>query len=251
MMMIPAFNSRQGRDRRTWFLVAVVVLLASGVILGPWVRDTLASLLWGATRVASAVPLPRTVLESRLAALEDEVIQTRYQSVLYVAQAERIKVLEAELGLRPQESYLSVAVLAAPPRSHYDTLLLKAGRSEGVIVGDIVHTHGVAIGIVTDVSDATSIAQLFSSPGATRDASIGDTDAILVVSGLGGGALETYAPGELAISVGDTVSDTRSGMVFGVVASIVRREIDTEQYVLIALPVVPSSVSLVSLTRTP
>lgn len=225
-------------------------MLCASIVLGPWVRDTLSVVLWGVTHVQEAVPLPRAVLESRLAALEDEVSQTKYQSVLYASQVERIRTLEAELGLRPQEAYLSAEVLAAPPRTHYDTLLIRSGAVDGVQLGDMVSAQGIALGTVTAVSDATATVQLFSSPGATQDALVGE-GAIIVVTGVGGGALEAYAPGELAVSVGDTVSDARSGEVFGVIASIVRREVDTEQYLMITIPLAPSSVRLVSLTHSP
>lgn len=227
-----------------------MLVLCALIVFGPWVRDTLSVALWGVVRVQEAVPLPRAVLASRLAALEDEVQRITYQSVLYAAQAERIQALETELGVRPQEAYTSAEVLGAPPRTHYDTLLIRAGTEDGVLLGDMVSAQGVALGTVTAVSDTTATVQLFSSPGATQDAVVSE-GAIIVVTGLGGGALEAYAPGELGVAVGDTVSDARSGEVFGVIAAIVRREVDTEQYLMITTPLAPSTVRLVSLTHSP
>ncbi len=252
MTMMHVSNSRQTKDfAKTFASIAVLFLLCGIVFLGPWVRDTLSTVLWGAQTVQDKIPLPRTVLESRLAAAEDELVHIRYQSVLYKTQAERVQKLENELGLRPRAAYLSAAVIAAPPRTHYDTLLIMAGSSDGVLLGDTVSVGGIDLGMVTAVSDKTATVQLFSSPGTTIDSVVGDTNAIIVATGVGGGALEASAPGELSVAVGDSVSEARSGAVFGVVASIVRREVDTEQYLMITTPVAPSSIRLVSLTHTP
>jgi cell shape-determining protein MreC len=250
MMMMLEFNSRRSRERTRYVLTALgIVVLLVVALVGPWVRDTLSTVLWGVAQVQQAVPLPRAVLESRLAMAEEELQQIQYQSILYAAQAERIQRLEKELALRPHDWYVSTTVLEAPPRSHYDTLLIAAGERDGVRVGDTASAYGMAVGIITDVSSATAIVQLFSSPGATRDAVVGARDAILIVTGLGGGALEAYAPGELAISVGDAVRDARGDYVFGTVASVVRREIDTEQHLLITVPIAPSALRLVTLTH--
>lgn len=244
------FQSNRPRlgKRGAVFLVATVILIVFVILTGSYVRDVVASFL-------SKVPeeyalLPRSVLVSRLAAAETEVLHTRYQSILYQDVLRRIQKLEAELDLRPSSAYRAARVIAAPPRMHYDTLLIDSGESDGVLVGDTVSVEGIALGAVTELSSHSSLVALYSSPGATHDAEIGVGGGTVVVYGVGGGALEALMPGDIEVSVGDIVRDVRTGYAFGVVVSVVHRETDTEQYVSIALPVAVSAVSIVSLSHS-
>ena len=249
-MMIPPFRSsrpRLGQRGAVLFALAFVAVVLI-VLAGPYIRDVVASFL---SRIPEEYAvLPRSVLVSRLAAAETEVLHTRYQSILYQDVLGRIQKLETELELRPQSAYLAARVLAAPPRLHYDTLLIDSGESEGVMVGDTVSVEGIALGTVTELSTHSSLVELYSSPGRTLDAEVGVSAGTIVVYGVGGGALEALMPGDLEVRVGDAVRDIRTGYVFGVVVSVVHRETDTEQYVSIALPVAPGAIRVVSLSHS-
>lgn len=249
-MMTPQFRSNRPHlgERSTLLLVVAVVVVMFAILIGPYIRDVVASFL---SRIPEEYAvLPRSVLVSRLAAAETEVLHTRYQSILYQDALRRIQKLETELELRPQSAYLAARVLAAPPRMHYDTLLIDSGESEGVMVGDTVSVEGMALGTVTELSTHSSLVELYSSPGRTLDAEVGSGAGTIVVYGVGGGALEALMPGDLEVRVGDVVRDIRTGYVFGVVVSVVHRETDTEQYVSIALPVAPGAISVVSLSHS-
>jgi cell shape-determining protein MreC len=157
--------------------------------------------------------------------------------------------LEQEVRIRRPESHLTARVLVTPPRSHYDTIVIGAGSTDGVLEQDVVTVGGIAVGVVTEAYSYSSVASLYSSPGTSFDARIGTEDAVTTVYGVGGGALEAKVPSELGVTPGDTVIDPRTGYVFGTVHSVTTRDIDTEAYVRIALPVSLSGISLVSLTH--
>lgn len=250
MMMRTPFQSRPPQYGKIG-AVAIGLLLTVFILfaVGPTVRDVVASLL-------SAVPheysvLPRSVLISRLTAAEEELTRTRYQSLLYQDALTRIQSLETQLRLTPTTAYTAARVLAAPPRTHYDTLLIDKGSADGVREGDTALVESFALGAVTQISEHSSLVELYSSPGATRDAEIGTEKGIMVVRGAGGGALESLVPGEVVVEVGDVVRDTRTGLVLGVVVAVTKRETDTEQYVSIALPVSLASLRVVSLQHAP
>lgn len=248
-MMIPRsrYKQRWGLNARVVLATAVVLLVA--VLIGPWLRDVVVSLMSRAADVTQYALVPRAVLISRLEAAETELARTRYQGVLYESVAEKARHLETELGLRPVMSYSAARVVGQPPRTQYDTLLIDKGSDEGVVLGDVASVEGIAVGTVTSVSPSSAVVELYSSPGAEHDAELGDQKAIVVVVGRGGGALDSLVPGALDIRVGDAVRDVRTGYIFGTVVSVVHREIDTEQLLHLALPVDLTRLRVVSLTH--
>jgi cell shape-determining protein MreC len=250
MMMKTPFRSNTSRLGRSGFVLTGVAVLAVLVLFfGPFIRDSVASLL---AHVPEAyATLPRSILISRLTAAETELTRTRYQALLYQHMDEKVHALETELKLRSHATYGAARVLAAPPRTHYDTLLLDTGSSDGVRMGDSVSVQGFAIGTVTEVSPYSSLVELYSSPGSTHDAILGNEKGIIILHGTGGGSLEALVPGDITIETGDVVRDARSEYVFGVVVAVRHRETDTEQYISIALPQPPGDIRIVSLTHAP
>lgn len=246
--MRASFRRSVANRTRALFVVAVLGALVL-LFIGPWVRDVVSSLY--AVLPTEYQLLSRSVLMSRLTAAETELARTRYQSLLYGDALEEIARLERVLSLRSIGSYGGARVLSAPPRTQYDTLLIAAGAGDGVLVGDRASVEGFVVGVVTRVSQSSALVELYSSPGAMHDARIGNTEGVVEALGIGGGALEATVPGEIKVERGDIVRDARSNDPFGVVLSVTRREIDTEQYLSIALPVVPTSVQVVTLSHAP
>lgn len=232
-MMMGQSRFRKSGESRALLVLGVIV--AVGIFLSPWIQDVGVSVLRlrgdGGGEYAL---LPKAVLIERLRTAEDALQNTRYQSVVYEAQARELADLKAEVRARSLEAHMTARVLAVPPRSHYDTILLLAGEEDGVAPNDIVMVEGVALGTVTELRPFSSIVELYSMPGTERDAKIGD--ATVVIYGVGGGALEARVPDELPVAVGETVLDPYSGYVIGIVQGVEKREIDTDQHVRIALP---------------
>ena len=96
------------------------------------------------------------------------------------------------------------AILAKPNQSPYDTLLIDAGASEGIKIGDIVFAEGDApIGRVDTTDDDTAKVVLFSNPGETTEAVISGKNIFAQLVRRGGGNFEMILPSGLALQKGD------------------------------------------------
>ncbi len=99
-------------------------------------------------------------------------------------------------------------VLLRPPGTPYDTLIIDAGRNDGVRQGNFVSPGGtIVIGTVEEVYDSAARVILFSAPGTSHNALLRDTIPV-VVHGQGGGSLEAEVPAGEKVEVGDTVTFT-------------------------------------------
>lgn len=121
--------------------------------------------------------------------------------------AEENRALKETLGRRGKEVRILAALLAAPPRSPYDSVILDAGSEEGIAAGDEVLFGSVVLGRVVTLFSRTAIAELFSTAGVKT--------AVLILhkgkgipaeaEGVGGGAFIAVLPKELLIAEGDPV----------------------------------------------
>ena len=105
-------------------------------------------------------------------------------------------------------------VLARPPESPYDTLLVSAGSSTGVSKGMEAFGEGeVPLGVVSAVFKNVSRVTVFSSPGMTTQGWIGHGSVPATIIGAGGGAMNIVLPRSANIVVGDTVFVPGPGML--------------------------------------
>jgi cell shape-determining protein MreC len=166
--------------------------------------------------------LSRNEMIVRLAGAEQELDRIRYQGVLY----ELLLAENAELkrAVAPASGFASIVparVIARPPRTHYDTLVLDAGAEAGIRENDVVAVSGIALGRIASVDSRSSLAQLFSSPQLEHDVVLGEPQAVAIATGLGGGAFEVELPQEVQVNPGDAVRIPRSEtLVLGIVVEI-------------------------------
>lgn len=97
-------------------------------------------------------------------------------------------------------------VLARPPTTLYDTLILSAGTDAGVypLMG-VVGEGGVPLGTVSDASARFARARLFSAPGVATDAWVGSARIPITLEGAGAGAFRASVSQGTGIALGDTV----------------------------------------------
>lgn len=135
-----------------------------------------------------------------------------------------------EMGKSGETSKVLVAaILATPPRSPYDTVILDAGSRDGVAIGDEVLSESVLIGRVSEVRSATSVVSLFSSPGARIPITVIHAGVGLSVEaeGQGGATFIARLPRNLLIAEGDEVRfRDRPLAPFAVVVAIIGNEND-------------------------
>ena len=116
-------------------------------------------------------------------------------------------------------------VVARPPESPYDTLVLAAGARAGVALGmEVFGNGGVPLGVISSVLADFSRATLFSSPGMNTAGWVGHANVPIVISGAGAGAMQASAPRSANIAVGDVVFAPGPGML--PIGTIVRVDSD-------------------------
>jgi len=113
-------------------------------------------------------------------------------------------------------------VVARPPVSPYDTLVLAQGARAGVVLGmEAFGASGAPLGIVSDVSQDFSHVLLFSSPDVRTAGWVGSQSVPVTIVGAGGGALQVSLARSANIAVGDTVYVPGPGMLpLGIVGRV-------------------------------
>lgn len=116
--------------------------------------------------------------------------------------------LALQLGRRQKESARIIGtVVAAPPRSPYDTAVIDVGLRDGATEGDLALSGSAVLGVVSRAYARTSIVEFFSTAGRKTLVSIvrGTTAVPAEAVGEGGGAFVAILPKAVEVSVGDPV----------------------------------------------
>lgn len=142
---------------------------------------------------------------------------------------ERIAVLEKMLGREDQGQRIFANVLAGPPRSSYDTLIIDVGDDHVVASGDqVVYAGSGVVGEVLEVYPHSSKVKLFSFPGEKISVLLGTSTMPITAEGRGMGNFEAHVPRESLVALGDEVI-TPHDLILGIVGAVVRD--DTLPYV--------------------
>jgi cell shape-determining protein MreC len=122
-------------------------------------------------------------------------------------------------------SGIVAGVVARPPESPYDTLVLATGSNGGVTLGmEAFGSSGVPIGVVSSVLDDFSRVTLFSAPGVSTSVWVGQASTPLIIRGSGAGAMNASAARAAGIAVGDIVFAPGPGQL--PIGSVVRVDSD-------------------------
>jgi len=122
-------------------------------------------------------------------------------------------------------SAILAGVVARPPESPYDTLVVAAGSSAGVTLGmEAFGEGGVPLGVVSSVTADFSRVTLFSAPHMITHGWIGHAGLPLSILGAGAGALQASLSRSADVVVGDTVFAPGPGML--PIGSVVRIDSD-------------------------
>lgn len=105
-------------------------------------------------------------------------------------------------------------IVARPPESPYDTLLLAVGKNEGVVIGqEAFGDGGVPVGVVSSVLADFSRVTLFSAPNTSTAGWVGHANIPITIFGVGGGAMNASTARSAGIAVGDIVYVPGPGML--------------------------------------
>ncbi len=141
-------------------------------------------------------------------------------------------------------------VLARPPQTAYDVLIVDSGSELGVSIGDTVLASSIVpIGKIVEVQKNFSKVVLFSSPGESLNVIIG-TSTYAVAESLGGGSFRVKIPREVTIAQGDPVAiPSIHAQFFGSVMSIDAPEGEAFKSVFFQNPVTITQVRFVEIEK--
>jgi cell shape-determining protein MreC len=202
----PRQGKKKGWGRQVMIILGMLLIL-SALVYNQAVGSVFSNVIafFAFSNSSEYQALPKSVLASRLAHAEEELSRTKYQALLYTLEVERNKQILDSFNLSEREVIARGEVIARPPRTHYDTLLVSLVPNTGVSVGDRVYASGILIGDVAELRQGGVLVSLFSTPGRTLDVRIGTPSAIVVMHGLGGGSFVFEIPKNVEIGEGDMI----------------------------------------------
>lgn len=125
-----------------------------------------------------------------------------------------VKKIESLSKLAPHDTGIVAGVVARPPQSAYDVLVLSAGGEDGIALGMEVFGEGnVPLGVISVVHENFSRATLFSAPDMVTNGWVGKANIPIIIRGAGAGAMNASAPRSAGIAVGDAVFVPGPGML--------------------------------------
>jgi cell shape-determining protein MreC len=166
---------------------------------------------------ASKLASENTSLQSQVSELENE-------NAVLTARAQDLTKL---LGGQAQTAGGSIlaGVLARPPESPYDTIIVAAGAKDGVVANATAFaTGGIPIGTVQSTTAHSATIALLSTPNLTTNGWVGENRIPLTLNGTGAGTFTATLPKAAPVAVGDNVYVPGPGAV--PIGSIAR--IDTD-----------------------
>lgn len=192
----------------------------------------------------------------RAEAMENEARMLNYNSVLSENEnlkmilgrppASRLRGQEAGKGeTRPnglsgrEASIVLAAILSKPNQSLYDTLVIDAGKKQGIKMGDAVFALGsIPIGRIDLVYENSAKIILFSSAGEKTQAIISGRDVFIELIGRGGGNFEIILPRDFILQKGDqVVMPGLNSYVLAIVQTIISDPRDYSNKVLLTSPI--------------
>ncbi len=164
----------------------------------------------------------------------------------------RIADLTALLGTRTEsDGGVLAGVLARPPVSPYDVLVVDRGELDGVLPGSLVYgAGGVPLGTVAATTARASRVLLYSSPGKETAAWVGDTRIPLAIVGEGSGAFYSKVSRDAGVLVGMPVYVAGPGALpIGEVLAVEANPAATEVRVRIRPATNPFSITWVTISQ--
>ncbi len=137
--------------------------------------------------------------------LKQRIAEERGKDIIISALLEDIKELRGGFNTISHDEGVRAFVLAKPPTSLYDSIILDAGTKQGITKGSIVMSPGgIALGIIETVYSSLSRAVLFSSSGEVHAVVLKGNQTVDAY-GAGGGVIHATVPKDLEVEIGSPV----------------------------------------------
>ncbi|HRH24049.1 MAG TPA: rod shape-determining protein MreC [Candidatus Paceibacterota bacterium] len=143
-------------------------------------------------------------------------------------------------------------VVARPPLSPYDVLILGEGTDQGLYEGMQAFSKGIPVGTLESVSAGSARVALYSSSGRATEGWVGEARVPITLYGLGGGAFQADVPRESGVVEGDMVYIPGPGALpMGVVVAIESNASSPRSLVRIRPMANPFTMTSVSVVAAP
>jgi len=187
--------------------------MAPGVLEGVFAQSAgVNSATTSTTQSFFSIFKDKSDLVAKVKRLEDSELALQLQLQINSFTLEENRDLRELINFIPQEGVLG-SVLAWPPKTAYDTLLIEVGES--VSVGDLVLGRGIApIGRIDRVEGRYAYVTLFSQGDAQTQVRAGVNRIPLELTGRGGGSAYIVAPKDVVIDRGDEIFFPYNGNTF-------------------------------------
>lgn len=198
-------------------LLALVLLFALVRVFAPGVVVALGTPLWqGGTMLSAGVGNVGSFFTSSAKLANDRDRLLRENAALTVENATlaaRTSDLTRVLGTRTEPGPgILASVLARPPISPYDVLVVDQGTESGVQVGmRALGAGGVPLGTVESASGSSARVMLYSSSGRETESWVGEQRLPVALRGEGSGAFSATVARESGVVVGDMIYVTGAG----------------------------------------
>ena len=194
----------------------------------------------------------RLTLLTQIRALEEKVVaeKTMEETVAYLT-AENTEL--RNLNGASSSPRIVAGVIARPPHTPYDTIIIDRGSDDGIVLHAPVYRGGTnAIGYIREVFDDSALVVLFSSPGVESTVFVFGPNLFTTAYGEGGGVIRLSIPQGITVEKGDVVilPSLDTGIV-GTIHDLISNPTEPEQRAFVSGEVSLQSLRLVSVGRTP
>lgn len=159
--------------------------------------------------------------------------------------------LKAMMNRASGMHFTLATILAKPPHSVYDTIIIDGGEKAGIAPEQMVYANGdTPIGVVQSVLSDSAVVLLFSAPGNTLDARLSPSNIDVVLTGRGGGDFETTVPHDLVVDLASAVVTKEiNARKIAVLNKIISDPRDPFQTLLLSAPVNVQELSYVEVKQ--
>ena len=252
-------SSEKSRVKYVVWVVAALCILVLGKGMVSTVSSGVSTVLYTVRQYiqtsSATVPVfvrSRTELLRHTQELEQEIASNQgVAATLAYITAENIEL--RNLLSASSSPQIAAGILARPPYTPYDTLVLDKGSEDGIVeYAPVYHGKGIALGYVQAVFPHMSYVTLFSSPGVESTVYIFGANLFTTAYGEGGGVVHLSVPQGIPLAKGDAVvlPSLHTGTL-GTVDEIQSIATEPEQHAYVTLSVPLQSIRLVSVGTVP
>jgi cell shape-determining protein MreC len=193
----------------------------------------------------------KSTLVHENASLKDQISALNARLVERDVLSRENEELKATMGRATHMQFTLAAVLAKPPQSLYDTLVIDGGSNLGFVEGLIVYANGeTPIGTIEEVLPTSSVVRMYSSSGEKTDARLDPSHVDITLEGRGGGTFSVQVPHDFSVSQGSlALGRDVSSHVIAILQKSTSDPRDSFQTLLFSSPVNMSELSFVQVQR--